>query len=126
MIYTIRPVELINGQVKVTIDFVDGTTVYDKAFFPQSIDDLKKSIQNELTQETKAKALLVEIQKGIGDLSITPLSQGELDRLTFFEKYTKLKSLEAANSKSFPVDAKTLTDLEAEVKSLYKPEYQIF
>lgn len=126
MTYTIRPAEISNGQVKVVVDFVDGSVKYDKSFFPQSVDDLKAKIQEELNLFTKNETLLVEIQKGIPDLVI-PVDQNAVDRKIWFDKYFKYKQLlQAVAEKLLASDDVSIFNLLADLKATYKAEYGVF
>lgn len=115
-----------NGNVSLSITLTkDGVDVYrNRVVTVSSLDQLRVQIKNLQDQAEKGLTLVDEI-KSNPDLSVKPVSQDELDKNAFYDKYNKLKSLRTA-SKEFTVDAKTLTDLEAEVKSLYKSEYVIF
>lgn len=116
-----------DGKVRLLITYTDGTSKSQQNLYVDSSFDgaaLKNTVINRLVQLGSLDTLKKTLILGPIDTTVTPPSQSELDKATFFSNYQKLASIKGAVQLGV-VDgaAKDVTDLTTLVQSQYKKEY---
>lgn len=90
---TIKNKELINGVLKVTVEFSDGVTTVSETCIPQDFDGLKYWVKSRLATFNSAKEIdatyATDTELDVTDPVVTPPTptQAELDRAEWLKDY---------------------------------------
>ena len=111
------------------VEFTKGETVFTKQLrvaLSDTMDDIKRKIKGYITQLEAGQTNADTITVGDLDLSAVDLSkpQAEVDKSEWFMNWEKLQLAKIlVDHGVFPETNKKYTDLQAKVKTDFKPEY---
>lgn len=110
--------------VRVRMQFANGAKSLEELVTIQTMDELKTWTTNRLALLEKTDTLESQLVQGPFDASPTPPSQDEIDKLKYFSDLASLNNMveliAAGVKKNTDQD---FVDLQALVKSEFKPEY---
>lgn len=117
--------------VRYFFDFTNGTKTYTDACVPQDENGLKFWIKSRVdkydTEEKLDTALVPGQAVDISDPVVTPpvLTQAEIDRNTWLEKYAKWVRIKTTvvDTEIVPISNAKLQTLLTDLKTTLKPEY---
>lgn len=124
---SIHEIKKESGVVKVTVIFTHATDPnlsFTHVFVSRNIDGLKSSIQAKIDDVVSTYAFADTLPIGTIDPTPATLTQAEIDKNAFFQKYAKWIQVKKLIDSGIVTGNETaVVNLLNEVKTLFKPAY---
>lgn len=119
------------GVLEIFVDFTDGVKTYTDSCKPQDADGFKYWVKSRLATYNSSLALDAELnpddEVDVSDTVVTPpvLTQEEIDRNTWLEKYAKWVRIKTTvvDTGIVPVSNAKVAAMLADLKTTLKAEY---